>query len=376
MKSFACLLVLAATTFVAEGRLIMSRTFRELDKSADIIVVGRPVSTKETSEQSDLPHVTPAIHAVGLSSEFEVNFVLKGDSDLKKLVVHHYRLADPNQMMMDAPMLVSFDPKESTRYLLFLQRESDGRYAPFNQTDPAFSSIRKLDGPKWNEMKSDDFKEWWDAMKWLNPQPIPWDLSPEITPLGRGEKNLHEAAFNGKLEKARALIKSNPELVNDHSSYANQAPLHLAVEFGHNDVAELLLANQADVEAKAYFGWTPLLQAVFGGHKESVELLLAHNANVNVKDAAGRTPLIVAAENGYTEIAALLLAHKAELNVRNNDGLTPLHVAASRGSKDFVELLLAHHADVNAKDNKGRTPADFALLHSRQDLADLLRKHG
>jgi ankyrin repeat protein len=379
MKSVvASLLVLAATTFVANARLVGSRSFRKLDKRADIIVVAKPVSTKDIAEQIDLPHISPAVHVVGLSSEFEVSIVLKGDNSLKKLVVHHYRLTNPKELMIDGPNLASFNPKESTRYLLFLQREPDGRYAPFDQVDPLATSILKLNGPEWDKMKLDDFKKWLDAMKWLNEQSalLGPDLSSEIPPGGAGEGSLHEAAFNGKLEKAKALIKENPELVNSQSSYASQTPLHLAVEYGHKDVAELLLANKADVEAKAYGGWTPLLNAVFGGHKDLVELLLAHKADVNVKDTAGRTPLHVAAENGYTEIAALLLAHKADVNAKNRDGLTPLHIAVALGYKDLVELLLTNNADINAKDDAGRTPLSFAVLHNYKDLAELLRQHG
>jgi hypothetical protein len=379
MKSVvASLLVLAATTFVANARLVGSRSFRKLDKRADIIVVAKPVSTKDIAEQIDLPHISPAVHVVGLSSEFEVSIVLKGDNSLKKLVVHHYRLTNPKELMIDGPNLASFNPKESTRYLLFLQREPDGRYAPFDQVDPLATSILKLNGPEWDKMKLDDFKKWLDAMKWLEEQSalLGPGLSSEIPPGGAGEGSLHEAAFNGKLEKAKALIKENPELVNSQSSYASQTPLHLAVEYGHKDVAELLLANKADVEAKAYGGWTPLLDAVFGGHKDLVELLLAHKADVNVKDTAGRTPLHVAAENGYTEIAALLLAHKADVNAKNRDGLTPLHIAVALGYKDLVELLLTNHADINAKDDTGRTPLSFAVLHNYKDLAELLRQHG
>jgi hypothetical protein len=371
-------LILVATTFVADARFINSRTFRELDKTADIIVVAKPVSTKDTAEQIDLPGIGPAVYVVGLSSEFEVSLVLKGDKSLKKLVVHHYRLANPNEQMMNAPALASFDPKESTRYLLFLQREPDGRYAPFDQIDPALTSILKLSGTEWDKMKFEDFKEWLDAKKWLNEQSVPgWPtMSPEISASGRGEGSLHEAAFNGKLEKAKSLIKANPDLVNSQASYASQTPLHLAAEYGHKDVAELLLANKADVEAKAYGGWTPLLNAVFGGHKDLVELLVANKADVNVKEDAGRTPLHVAAENGYTEIAAFLLASKADVNAKNHDGDTPLHIAVALGHKDMVELLLANKAEINAKNNSGRTPLGFAVLHNYKDLAELLRQHG
>jgi hypothetical protein len=377
-KIITSFLILVATTFVADARLMGSLAFRGLDKKADIIVVAKPVSTKDTAEQTYLPNISPPIPVIGLSSEFEVRIVLKGDKSLKKLVVHHYRLKNPDKLMLNAPNPASFDAKESARYLLFLQRESDGRYAPFDQIDPALTSILKLSGTEWDKMKFEDFKEWLDAKKWLNEQTVPgWSaMSPEISASGRGEGSLHEAAFNGKLEKAKSLIKANPDLVNSQASYASQTPLHLAAEYGHKDVAELLLANKADVEAKASGGWTPLLNAVFGGHKDLVELLVANKADVNVKEDAGRTPLHVAAENGYTEIAAFLLASKADVNAKNRDGDTPLHIAVALGHKDMVELLLANKAEINAKDNSGRTPLGFAVLHNYKDLAELLRQHG
>ena len=374
-KIISSLLILAAATFVADARGINSRSFEELDRRSDIIIVAKPVSTKDTDEQTNLLHISPDIHVVGLSSEFEVGLVLKGDNSLKTLVVHHYRLAD--HPMWNEFSLVSFNPKESANYLLFLQREPDGRYAPFDQVDPAETSILKLSGTEWDKMKFEDFKNWLDAKKWLRERPdMGSAISPEITPAGRGDGSLHEAAMNGKLEKAKALIKANPDLVNSQASYGKVTPLQLAAEHGHKDVAELLLANKADVEAKSYGGWTALLNAVFGGHKDMVELLLTNKTDVNYKEDAGRTPLHVAAENGYTEIAALLLANKADVNVKNRDGNTPLHIAAAFGPKDMVELLLANKAEINAKDNKGRTPLAFAVLHANNDMAELLRQHG
>ncbi len=370
-------LVLSAATFIAWARLINARSYDELDKMSDIIAVARPVATTDTDEKTILPNISPDILVVGLSSEFEIIANLKGDNRLKKLVVHHYRLANPHQSMFNAPMLASFDPKKSTRYLLFLQRESDGRYAPYDQVDPACTSILKVRGTEWDKMTSDSFKNWMDAKRWLRERPNPSsEISPEITAEGKAEGSLHEAAMNGKLEKAKALLKADPDLVFSHASYGSLTPLQFAAEYGHKDVAELLLANKADVQAKSYGGWTPLLNAVFGGHKDLVELLLRSKANINYQEDAGRSALHVAAENGYTEIAALLLANKADTDARNRDGDTPLHVAAALGHKGVVELLLANHAEVNARDNTGRTPLGIAVLRKYHDLAELLRQHG
>jgi ankyrin repeat protein len=56
-------------------------------------------------------------------------------------------------------------------------------------------------------------------------------------------------------------------------------PLHLAAGRGHRDVVELLLANNADVNAKANNGATPLDFAGGGGHKDVVELLRLHGSH-------------------------------------------------------------------------------------------------
>lgn len=294
---FTSCLIFAATTFVADGRIINVRSYDELDKMSDIIVVAEPVSTKDTDEKTILQHISPDIPVVGLSAEFEIITVLKGDPGLKKLVVHHYRLANTNELISDDPTLASFNPKESTRYLLFLQREPDGRYAPFDQIDPAWTSMLKLNGTEWDTMTPDKFKDWMDAKRWLRERPNPdSEISPEIPPDGRAEGSLHEAAMNGKLEKAKVLIKANPDLVFSHASYGNLTPLQFAAQYGHTDVAELLLANKADIEAKSYGGWTPLLNAVFGGHKNMVELLLTNKADVNYQEDAG--PVTVACGGG------------------------------------------------------------------------------
>jgi ankyrin repeat protein len=45
------------------------------------------------------------------------------------------------------------------------------------------------------------------------------------------------------------------------------------------------------VNAKAEEGWTPLHDAARGGHKEIAELLIAKGADLNAKDNDGETPL-------------------------------------------------------------------------------------
>jgi TonB family protein len=149
---------------------------------------------------------------------------------------------------------------------------------------------------------------------------------------------IYDAATTGDLAKAKALLKNNAVLVYSRLNNG-RTPLHNAAQNGHKDVAELLLANKAEVNVKDNSGYTALHMAARYGHKGVVELLLANKADVNAKGVAGDTPLHVAAADGHKEVVALLIAGKAVVNAKTILGITPLDRADWNGRKDVVELL-------------------------------------
>jgi ankyrin repeat protein len=96
-------------------------------------------------------------------------------------------------------------------------------------------------------------------------------------------------------------------------------------------------------------GWTPLHWAASEGHRDVAELLLANKGDVDARHNFYQTPLHEAARNGHKAVAELLLANKAEINADyildydNNSRVgTPLHLAVSNGHKDMVDLLRQH----------------------------------
>ena len=63
------------------------------------------------------------------------------------------------------------------------------------------------------------------------------------------------------------------------------------------------------MNAKTVNGWTPLHRAAGEGHKEIAEVLIAKSADVNAKDQDDETPLDWAILNKLPEIADLLRKH-------------------------------------------------------------------
>ena len=146
MKKVIALLLVFAVPGLVMARLMQSWSYQEMFDKADFVAIAKPVATRITTETNTLPNISPTLRVVGLATDFEVRTVMKGERT-NKFVLHHYRLAKPDELMINGPSLVSFDGPQHHSFLLFLTRESDGRYAPVTgQTDPALFSVLKLDG--------------------------------------------------------------------------------------------------------------------------------------------------------------------------------------------------------------------------------------
>jgi ankyrin repeat protein/SAM-dependent methyltransferase len=93
-----------------------------------------------------------------------------------------------------------------------------------------------------------------------------------------GMTPLHWAALNGDMAKVKLLLDGNPGLVSKKDNY-RKTPLHFAAIHGRKEVAELLLAKKAEVNAKDKYERTPLHYAVMNGNKDVAELLRLHGGH-------------------------------------------------------------------------------------------------
>jgi ankyrin repeat protein len=172
--------------------------------------------------------------------------------------------------------------------------------------------------------------------------------------------NLHPAAYLGDVGRVRNLIDNGADITTrDRDGWT---PLDYAVLYDHKEVAKLLLAAAADPNGLADGGVRTrdcvrdaLRCALREGYEDMAELLINNNAPRAIQGGARETPLYWAAEYGRLRTVKLLLAKGANVNASTREGYKPLGAALGQGYADIVETLIAAGADVNVRDKAGRT---------------------
>ena len=154
----AGIVTLSLIISVCLARPVQVFDYDKMTAKADLVVIATPVAVKRLEEKGDLPGVrwnNQPIRVLGLETTFEVSVCFKGKLPATKkprIVLHHYRLENPKLAEVpNAVQLLHLKPGDRSQYLMFLKREKDGRYAPFNgQTDP-IHSVEKLRNMKMSD---------------------------------------------------------------------------------------------------------------------------------------------------------------------------------------------------------------------------------
>ncbi|KAG0634754.1 ankyrin repeat-containing domain protein [Tuber brumale] len=154
--------------------------------------------------------------------------------------------------------------------------------------------------------------------------------------------------------------------------------LHVAVETGRVDVAEVLLrSGKFDVNALDWQAFTPLHLAVDKANEEMLlRLLKEKDVDPNIANNNSFTPLYFATFRGLEGCVRLLLAdERVHVNAPNTNGWTPLHRAVDDADVALVKLfLLDPRVDPNvpyALD--GSTPMHLAVRNYQKNKLTVLR---
>ncbi|KAI0220924.1 E3 ubiquitin-protein ligase MIB2 [Lamellibrachia satsuma] len=181
----------------------------------------------------------------------------------------------------------------------------------------------------------------------------------------KGFNVLHYAVLKGNHLAVAEILQRAGQLV-DMKKDDGFAALHLAALNGHFDVTQTLM-GKADLEVKNNRHQTALLLAASQGHTELIELLVANNADVNawnedgdttlhvvlsrsLRDNLSRAPIIAEIKSKQTKArikstssfaaACFLVERGASLQIKNHAGHMPLNLVTDPAAVD----ILNHHA--------------------------------
>lgn len=182
------------------------------------------------------------------------------------------------------------------------------------------------------------------------------------------QPDLTSCAYLGLIERAKALVAQDPNLVNVQNG-DGVFPLHAAAERGDLTMVTWLCEVGANPRSLATDGELPVVGALHAGpwkstRAEAVVDFLAPLCGLDEQ-------LWFASGRGDVERVKLLLNEKTT-NVDEPDegGVTPLFHACHNNQPDIVRLLLDAGADSNRATDAGDTPLATACLHSLSQECD------
>jgi uncharacterized protein len=161
----------------------------------------------------------------------------------------------------------------------------------------------------------------------------------------KGRPGLFIALMDGSLKVAEVLVDF-PKTNVEWRSPQDESPLMIASLKGNTALVRKLIARDADVNKP---GWTPLHYAATGGHVDVIQVLLDENAYIDAESPNKSTPLMMAAKYGNLEAVKLLLESGADPRLRNQLGLTAIDFAHQGNRSDAAEAIAAAIRDAQPK---------------------------
>ena len=153
----------------------------------------------------------------------------------------------------------------------------------------------------------------------------------------KGHSGLMLAIKDGAIKVATVLAKA-PGIKVEVRNVADESPLMLAALKGEISLCQLLIKKGADVNKT---GWAPLHYAATSGHKNIMNLLLEENAYIDASSPNGTTPLMMAAHYSDESAVKLLLEAGADPTIKNDQGLTAVDFANRGNHATSAQIISA-----------------------------------
>lgn len=247
----------------------------------------------------------------------------------------------------------------------------------------------------------------------------------KISNKNQAKSDLFNAINENDIGTVSEIIEKYPSLVNREKNligvFYNSTPLITAIARGHDDIAKLLVENNANVNKPCVSA--PIIEAVARGNYDMTWYLIEKGADVSVVDSTDQERTFIfslvswginegdeerekeqfelfkyALEQGATTepsrarylgisnvlgLAAcynnrLIVEYVLDQNMYDIDGKvtetdkTPLICAAQQQSYNTCEVLIQRGADLSLKDNYGNTAYDYAVELNDERLINIL----
>lgn len=207
---------------------------------------------------------------------------------------------------------------------------------------------------------------------------------------------LQAAAASGNLQIVERLLEANASEMASGGHYGSV--IMAAICAGSKEIVDCLLAHTVDptllVNMKSPTYGTPLQRATVIDRIDIVDLLIANEADINAlgdsTSASGpsdsTSALAVAAWGGHNKIVSILcgLGAEADMSYKPNE-LHLLHQAARHNMLDLIKYCLDAGCDANMVTNKGHiyhdsqgqmTPLAFASAEGNLEAVEILLQRG
>ena len=172
--------------------------------------------------------------------------------------------------------------------------------------------------------------------------------------------SLFQVAKDGNIDVAERLVK-NCESVNQTSSQL-QSPLHIAAEYGRDDMVAWLLAHDADPTIIDKEGKTAYDSALVAGNINAAFIIS------NFVGTLEKEKLL------YTQGKIELL--EVTLLAQDYRKLDLLHYLAQVGDIDKLQTRIDEVKDINPQTESGQTPLHFAVINRQLRAMSLLLQNG
>ncbi|RLO11237.1 hypothetical protein DYB28_010045, partial [Aphanomyces astaci] len=177
---------------------------------------------------------------------------------------------------------------------------------------------------------------------------------------GRGFTPLLLAASLGHVDCIQVLLARAAD--RNALTTAQQDAIGLATSL--NQVAAVASLLEAGYSPNTVIdpadGATLLHECAAHGYVEIAALLIARQANVNAQDIEGNTPAIYAVFNQHTDVLAVLLTAGAAPDIVNVATRSAMHWAV--GQADAIRLLADADGDVNLRTKDNETPLHLTCV--------------